>query len=139
MSVMTREARKAWVDAVRMIDSTHPRLQIMLFTNSTFNADTVFADLNACAFSGYAPLTPNFSVPAINGADEGESVSDVLTWTRSAGSTSDSAYGWAAFGVDEGGANRIYGGGLFDEGPYNMTIPGTQIVKVFYLRDRPYP
>lgn len=138
MSVTTKEQRLNWTELVRLTGAAAPRLTIGLMSNSSWDEDSELDDVVPVDFNGYAEKAPNFSASAINAGGESSSVSDPLTWTKAAGGAGDTVYGWFAHGDDEQGVDRLYGGDLFPDGPFDFTVDGATTTQIFFLRDKPY-
>lgn len=138
MAVTTKAQRLAWMNLVRLKAAAGQRLKVGLFSNGTWDEDDDLASVVECVYNGYAQQTPNLTVEAINAGGESVCVSDPLTFSKTAGGAGDTVTGWFLEGQDDQGVDRLYGGDLFTDGPFDFTVDPASTTQIFFLKDKPY-
>lgn len=133
-----KSARLAWLNAITGRPGTTQLLTLKLFkTNLTVDEDTVLADLTAaeCDYQGYAAVTDlDFPDATINGAEQGEVVSRLVTHTKTTGGTGNTVYGWWMERTDTGSTVRLIQVKKFTT-PVDFTVDTADVVKKYILRD----
>lgn len=133
-----KEARRAWIDFCTGRPGATQLLTLKQFkSNLTIDADTTLAALAAaeCDYQGYAAITDlDFPDATINGNDQGEVTSRLVTHTKTTGGTGNTVYGWWIERTDAGSNVRLVQVKKFTT-PLDFTVDVAEAVKKYILRD----
>lgn len=85
--MVPHEGRLAALRLLLKIDElTNLRVRLAKTIAAGPDDELELSDFTECDFDGYAEkVNPVFDAPAINGTEDGESLSELLTWTAGAG------------------------------------------------------
>lgn len=138
--MIPKEGRIAALDRITGQPGATQLLTLHLFSNNlTVDDDTELADFVESAYNGYAEVDDcDFPDAAIDGDGFGATTSRDITFTKSAGGTGETVYGWYFTFEDSGSVTRLYLTSRFAS-PFDFTVDGANFTRVWVLRDTVLP
>jgi hypothetical protein len=92
--------------------------------NYTIIAGSVFANITACDFTGYAAATPVWGAASIDGGDHATQTATSIVFTQGTPGTTNSVYGYYLFDVV---TSKLIGGDQLPGAPFVTASSGDTV------------